>query len=182
MVHHGSQSIVALSSQLSHINGFLNNVGAFQDLVGSVHDLDFAGPLALVTGDQDLGAGNELGSFFLGASQAVDVVSALFILAVQVHCAIPPRLESLDVGDDGDFGIQRSSQELSVGHAGGLFHNGLVLGGVFHNGLVNDGLIGGLFHSGLVNDGSFRGLVAASDQANDHDQGQQQSNQFLHDK
>ena len=63
--------------------GSLSNPSAIVDkLEGSVHDLDFASPSALVTGDADLSTLGQLCSVSLGASQLVDEVSAVGILCV----------------------------------------------------------------------------------------------------
>ena len=182
MVHLLSQSVVTLLSQLGHIDGFFHDVGAFQDLVGGIQDLHFAGPLALVTGHADVGAGNQQSSFFLGAGYVVDVVSTLFVLGVQLDLAVPPGLGSLDVGVHVDLGVHGSSDELSVAHGNVLGLGGLIsglVGGSGLNGLILYGLI---IHNGIVHNGCVGGLVAASDQADNHNQGQQHSDQFFHNR
>ena len=53
------------SQQVGHIQSFSNEgIAALNELEGAVHDFHFACPLTLVTGDADLGAGNQLGSVF----------------------------------------------------------------------------------------------------------------------
>ena len=155
LVHFGFQLLSAQQSghvlSLSYVA-----VSAFDDFQSGIHDLDFAGPNSLLTGNANLSAGDQLCSNFLGAVYFVCEVCALSVLQVNGNLAVtslvvePPGLVSLNVGLNADQCIGLSSHEVSVGHdlGGGLSSNLLVF--------------------------------ATSNQSNCHGQHQQQCNQFLH--
>ena len=101
----------------------LGNVGvALDELKGAVHDLHLAGPLALVAGDADLGAGNQLGGVLLGAGQIVQEISAVGALAVDGDLVVPPGLVRLNVGLHNDLRV------VGGGHIVGVAHSGVLLG------------------------------------------------------
>ena len=152
----------------------LGNVGiALDKFKGAIRDLHFAGPFALVAGDTNLGAGNQLGGVLFGAGQLVQEVSAVGALAVNGDLVVPPGLMGLDVGLDHNLGF------VVGGHIVGMAHCGDNGSGVACLGFSRGGGV-----SSRSGDGSDSGsdsvLLGTGGEGQNHCQNQKHGNQLFH--
>ena len=157
------------------------SVAALDKLEGTIHDLHFAGPLALVTVNTDLGTGNQLGSILLRAGELIEEISAIGALAVNGDLVVPPALMVLDIGLHHNSGVQLGSSILLVGHDG----DGVISA-------VGSSVIGSIVVAGSIIGGSVIGAVISSIvccviagatgyESQSHGHSQQQCKNLLHD-
>ena len=109
----GNQLVGA--QQCGHVHR-LRNEAALQDFKGSIHDLHFAGPLALGSGDTDLGTGNQLGGVCLGASHFIQEVGTVFALCIHRNLIVPPRLRCLNIGLYSHLRIHLRRNKVCMAH------------------------------------------------------------------
>lgn len=160
------------AQQLGHVQRLGHEgVAALHDLEGAVHDLDLTGPLGLIAGDLDLGAGGQLVIVLLGAGHIIDEVGAVLVLGVQGGLVLPPGLLGLDIGLDGDLLVHRGGHILLVAHdlAGGLGAGG---GGLGLRGGIR-AAAGGILLAGVP-------VAAAAGDSQSHGEGQSQKNGTFH--
>ena len=150
------------AQQFRHIGGLGNEgVAALNKLKAAVHDLDFAGPLALVAGHADEGTGGQQVIILLAAGHVVGEIGAVLILQVDGGGLLLGivGLLGLDVGFNGDLGVQVGSHVLVIAHhsAGGSLAGGVLLAGSRAGGLLRGGGGGAFLRRGALAGGSAAG-------------------------
>ena len=149
------------AEQRGHVLGLGQEGLGLQDLKARVRDLDLAGPLGLIAGHTDLGAGNERIELLLGAGHVVQEVRAVLRLSIEGGLVFPPGLLGLDIGLYRDQAVELGGREVRIAHHGRLGYGFL---GRFGSRLLGRRGGGGRFRCG----GS--GRLTAGGQAEHHNQ------------
>ena len=153
---------------------------ALQDLKGSVHDLQLAGPLSLVAGDLDLGALGQLGSVLFGAGHLIHKVCAVGILSVNGDLVVPPGLVALHEALNGNRGIQIGSGVLGIGHGAFSLLQGIKCGSLGFGSLGFGSLGLGSLGLGDLGLGDLGLSCAAAHKGHSHSQDQKHCEELSH--